>query len=399
MKKTIKLAIIGYGQRGKGLLTGILTTMAEMDIEIVGVCDFYEDRAKAAAEYVQDKLRTTPVCTTDYRELLQRKEIDAILIFSAWESHIQIAIDAMNAGKYVGMEVGGAYSLEDCWNLVRTYEKTGVPCMLLENCCYGRREMMALRMAEEGLFGEIVHCSGGYCHDLREEIVNGESLRHYRLRNYQKRNCENYPTHELGPIAKILKINHGNRFLSLASFASCAKGLNEYAARVKGADSPLARIPFAQGDIVTTVIRCAGGQSITLTLDTALPRPYSRAFTVRGTKGMYAEDTDSVFLDGVHNADDFHWKKQWGNAVKYEEQYDHPLLQEYKKNICGGHDGIDWLVFRAFIDSVKAGTEVPIDVYDAAAWMCISTLSENSIALGGIPVSVPDFTSGRWICS
>lgn len=159
MKETIKLAIIGYGQRGKGLLTGILTTMAEMDIEIVGVCDFYEDRAKAAAEYVQDKLRTTPVCTTDYRELLQRKEIDAILIFSAWESHIQIAIDAMNAGKYVGMEVGGAYSLEDCWNLVRTYEKTGVPCMLLENCCYGRREMMALRMAEEGLFGEIVHCS------------------------------------------------------------------------------------------------------------------------------------------------------------------------------------------------------------------------------------------------
>ena len=120
MKKTIKLAIIGYGQRGKGLLTGILTTMAEMDIEIVGVCDFYEDRAKAAAEYVQDKLRTTPVCTTDYRELLQRKEIDAILIFSAWESHIQIAIDAMNAGKYVGMEVGGAYSLEDCWNKVRT---------------------------------------------------------------------------------------------------------------------------------------------------------------------------------------------------------------------------------------------------------------------------------------
>ncbi len=397
MKDRIRIGLIGYGQRGSMLLNGILSAMTDMDIEIAGVCDAYEDRAKAAADYVRQNVGNTPICTTDYRDLLSVKEIDGILIISAWESHIQIAVDAMRAGKYVGMEVGGAYSIEDCWRLVHTYEATGVPCMLLENCCYGRREMMALRMAEEGVLGEIVHCSGGYCHDLRSEITNGEALRHYRLRNYLNRCCENYPTHELGPIAKILKINHGNRFLSLSSFASCAKGLNTYAAREKGADSPLAKARFVQGDIVTTSIRCAGGETIALTLDTTLPRPYSRGFTVRGTKGMYAEDTDSVFIDGAHNAYDFNWKPQWGNAEKYAERYEHPVWQEYKTHIRGGHDGIDWLVLRAFIESVKSAAEPPIDVYDAAAWMCISVLSEESIALGGAPVAVPDFTGGRWM--
>lgn len=397
MKGTIKLAIIGYGQRGKVMLTGILTTMSKMDIEIIGVCDSYEDRANEAAQHVREHIGNDPLCTTDYRDLLNMKELDAVLIFSAWESHVKIAIDAMRAGKYVGMEVGGAFSLEECWSLVRAYEETRVPCMLLENCCYGQRELMALRMAEEGVFGQIVHCAGGYCHDLRSEITNGEELRHYRLRNYLNRNCDNYPTHDIGPIAKILKINHGNRFVSLSSFSSSAKGLNAYAAREKGADSALAQAEFAQGDVITTVIRCAKGQTVTLTLDTTLPRYYSRCFTVRGTKGMYIEENDSVFIDGVHNADEFEWKKHWGNASSYEEQYDHPMWTEYKKNIRGEHGGIDWLVMREFVECVKAGTDVPIDVYDTAAWMCISTLSESSIALGGAPVAVPDFTGGRWM--
>ena len=140
-----------------------------------------------------------------------------VCIFSAWENHIPAAIYAMNCGKQVCTEVGGAYSLEDCWSLVETYERTRIHCMMLENCCYDRNEMMVMRMVREGLFGTIVHCEGGYQHDLREEISFGAENRHYRLRNYQNRNCENYPTHELGPIAKILDINRGNRMLSLSS--------------------------------------------------------------------------------------------------------------------------------------------------------------------------------------
>lgn len=252
---------------------------------------------------------------------------------------------------------------------------------------------MVMNMAGQGVLGKIIHCKGGYLHDLRSEVAGGKENRHYRLRNYIHRNTENYPTHELGPIAQILNINRGNRMLTLSSMASKAEGLSEYLAGY-GQEIP----EFSQGDVVNTTIKCAGGETILLTLNTTLPRFYSRDFTVWGTKGMYEDATDSVFLNGKDAAYDFKWKEQWGNAVRYEAEYEHPVWKKFLNDgIQGGHDGMDWLVFDAFFDSVKNHKPCPIDVYDAASWMCISALSEESIALGGQPVAIPDFTNGRWI--
>lgn len=394
--KKLKVGVIGLGARGYSLLTAVLLPLSK--IQITAVCDTYPDRTKKAADTVREAYRESPFETEDYREVLARGDVDAVIIASAWESHVRIAVDAMKAGKAVGLEVGGAYSIEDCWRMVHTYEETGTLFMFLENCCYGRRELMVLNMAEQGVFGEIVHCMGGYHHDLRQEIGFGEENRHYRLRNYIGRNCENYPTHELGPIAKVLHINRGNRMLSLTSTASKAAGMRDYLLTDKPDDQKLAGTRFGQGDIVTTVIKCARGETITLVLDTTLPRYYCRNFTVRGTKGMYEEVTDSIFLDPEDRKHDFHWKPQWGNAAQYEKEYESPIWKRYlEEGITGGHDGMDYLVLNAFFDSVLAGTPCPIDVYDAAAWMSISALSERSIALGSMPVEIPDFTNGEWM--
>ena len=298
------------------------------------------------------------------------------------------------------MEVGGSYGIEDCWELVNTYEKTKTPLMFLENCCFGRREMMAKNMAELGIFGDIVHCAGGYHHDLRREISYGNENKHYRLRNYLHRNTENYPTHELGPIARVLNINHGNRLVSLTSTASRAAGLHEYIVANKGEDDPLRNKVFEQGDIVTTVIKCAHGETITLTLDTTLPRYYSRGFTVRGTKGMYEEATDSVFLDRAEDiALEGAWRKeQSGNADEYAKEYEHPLWKQYlEEGVKGTHDGMDWLEFRVFFDCLKNEKQLPVDVYDAATWMAVTALSEESIQKGSMPVTFPDFTRGKWM--
>lgn len=394
MKEKIRLGLIGFGCRGTGLLHGVLLHMSKIDIELCGVCDLYYDRAKQAADIIEGATGKLPLCTTDYKEIVAM-DIDAVIIMSAWESHVEIALAAMNAGKPVGMEVGGAYSLDDCWSLVHTSEKTGMPCMLLENCCYGKRELMILNMVKKGLFGDVVYCEGGYHHDLREEIAYGDENRHYRLRNYINRNCDNYPTHELGPIAKVLNINNGNRMLSLTSTASCSKGMHKYIIDKKGTECRLADTSFMQGDIVKTNIKCAHGELISLTLDTTLPRCYSRGFTVRGTAAAYFEDTDSIFIDGKDNRFEFNPEALIKSADKYEDKYLHPLWKNYV--VQGGHGGIDWLVFRAFIEAVKAGVQTPIDVYDTASWMCISALSEQSIASGGMPQSIPDFTGGAWI--
>ena len=223
-------------------------------------------------------------------------------------------------------------------------------------------------------------------------------MRHYRFRNYLNRNCENYPTHEMGPIANVLNLNRGNRMLSLVSVSSKAAGLHEYLLREKGPDYDATNMHFAQGDVVTTMIKCAHGETICLTLDTTLPRAYSRGFHVQGTKGMYMEDNKSIFLDQQDNEYDFKWNEKWNNVEQYREQYDHPVWKEYlEQGVRGGHDGMDWLVFSSFFRAAKAGVPAPIDVYDMASWMCISSLSEQSIAMGGAPVAIPDFTNGMWM--
>lgn len=394
----IKAGVIGYGQRGRGMLS-LLLDMPEK-VEIVGVCDLFQDRVQAAQEKIKTKGGYDCRGTQNAYELIDDPEVNTVYIFAAWEAHIPLSIYAMKAGKAVACEVAGAYSVQQCWDLVKTYEETKTPIMMLENCCYGKRELMCLNMAQNGFFGDIVHMDGAYCHDLRSEIADGNIIRHYRLRNYINRNCENYPTHEIGPIARILGINNGNRFLSLSSFSSKAAGLEQFIKDNPEKYADLQCQRFNQGDVVTTVITCAGGQTVRLTLETTLPRSYSRQFSVHGTKGAYYEDTDSVYesANEEHRKCEWSWKPQWGNAEQYEEKWQHPLWVKYLEDgVKKGHGGMDWLELVDFADSLLEGKPMPIDVYDMATWMVITALSEDSIAKGGAPVEFPDFTNGQWI--
>lgn len=396
MENKLRLGMVGMGCRGYEVMK---TVLGVDGVALTCVCDLYPDRTEKARAKAEKMQGFSPRVTDDWHTMTDKKELDAVLVTCSWEPHIEMAVAFMEAGIPVGVEVGGAYSVEDCFLLVRTFERTGTPVMLLENCCYGRYELMVMNMAEQGLFGEIVHCEGGYRHDLRREITFGKENRHYRLRNYLARCCENYPTHELGPISQILHINRGNRMLSLVSVASKAKGLHDYIGRTENADRSLLERDFAQGDVVTTIIKCANGETVTLTLDTTLPRAYSRQFTVQGTRGMYSEENNSVYLDTDHDESmHFSWKKQWNNAESYLERYEHPIWREFLADgLRGGHGGMDYLVYRDFVRCVRKGLPMPIDAYDMASLMCISALSEQSIAMGGAPVAIPDFTSGRWL--
>lgn len=392
----IKMAVIGLGGRGMGMLDLVMLPME--NIIVTAVCDVYQDRCEDAVALVEKRNGNRPQIFCDYHELLEVAEIDAAYIVTSWQTHIEIAIACMNHHVAVASDVSGAFSIEECWELVKTYERTKTPIMLMENCCYGRDEMMVMHMIRNGLFGEVVHCAGGYHHDLRHEITYGKENRHYRLDNYKHRNCENYPTHELGPIAQILGINHGNKMLSLVSMSSKSAGLKEYVREQKPEDNMLQGKEFAQGDVVTTIIKCAHGETITLTLDTTLPRAYSRGFYVQGTKAIFQEDNRSLFLDGIHNEYDFCWKDHFNNIDQYRDEYEHPVWQSYlKEGVKGGHDGMDWLVMEDFVQALLNNKPMPIDVYDMASWLAVSVLSEQSIGTGSSAVYFPDFTNGKWM--
>jgi len=393
MKEKVRLGYVGLGRRGTSMLKNCFLKMS--DVEIVAICDPYEPAMEKALTLFEENGRPAPEMCCCFDDLTADASIDAIVIMTGWHEHIPLAKKSMAAGKYTAIEVGCAMDLSECFELIDLYERTGSPLMMLENCCYGRLEMMALNMAKQGLFGEVVHCAGGYMHNLTacelfKEIDAPNP--HYRINSYIHRNCEQYPTHELGPIAKVLNLNRGNRMVSLSSFASRSGGLQTFVRDTYGADHPYANIQYRQGDIVTTVITCANGETIQLTLDTTLPRPYySRNFTVRGTKGMCSEERHTVFLHGMKEPVE-------NNQQEMYEAYDHPLQREYQSlGVAGGHNGMDWLVCRAFIESVKRGVNTPIDAYDTVSWLAIAPLSEKSIATGGAPVAVPDFTRGRWV--
>ena len=398
--KKINVGVIGLGSRGLGL---IRTMLVCEECNIVALCDVYTDRLEEGQKIVAKKQENSPALYQNYKDLIKDTNVEAVVISSSWEMHTRMAVDSMKAGKYTAVEVAGAYDIEDCWQLVRTYEETGTPIMLLENCCFDRFELLCTSLVRSGLLGKVLYCQGSYAHELRGEILGGNVNRHYRLRNYMNRNCENYPTHELGPIAKLLNITRGNKLISLTSVSTkSGVGLETYAASDKTPDPSLKDSVFAQGDIVVTNITCAGGEVITLRLDTTLPRSYSREFVVRGTKGFCNQDTNMVMLEADQNMHKyFDPAKTVETHLNCAEQYNE-YLPDIWRNISPeekalGHGGMDYLELKAFFRAILNGEEMPIDVYDMATWMAITPLSEQSIAHGGMPQAIPDFTRGQWI--
>ena len=394
MERTVHIACVGLGARGYGS-TLFMSSMEGVHID--AVCDLYEDRAKVTADGIEAKQGYRPVETTNFDDVLAMESVEAVMIITGWEAHIPLAIKAMKAGKWVGLEVGGAYSVQQCWDLVHVSEETGIPVMMLENCCYGKRELMIANMAKRGVLGKVVHCEGGYRHDLRHSVPLGVEKRNYRLRNYINVNSHNYPTHDFGPIAKIIGINRGNRPLSLVSVSSGSFGMEDFIERHHSDKEYLKGVDFNLGDVVTTIIKCAGGESVTLTLDTSLPRFYSRGFTVQGTRGMYNEESDSIYLDDAGMDHQTGIAEHHGNAKEFEEYLSPKWQPENADKVKGGHGGMDGFCYGAFFDCIaRKDKNVPIDVYDTATWMCITALSAESLATGK-QVAFPDFTNGAWI--
>ncbi len=397
----LRLGFIGMGGRGTWLL-GL--ALQRDDTEIKAVCDIVPEKAQHAADAVTEAGGKGPRQFTageeDYLNLLERDDIDAVIIATPWLWHTTMAIAAMERGKAVGVEVPAATTVQECWDLVETHERTGMPFMMMENVCYRRDVMAVLQIVREGLLGEMMHLHCGYQHDLRAVKfnpgaefgpgANGEAV--WRTYHSIHRNGELYPTHGIGPVANWLDINRGNLFVSLTSHATKTRGLHEYIVAQGGEDHPNADVRFKLGDIVTTVIHTRNGETVMVSHDTNLPRPYSLAFRVQGTRGLWMNDNRSIYIEGV--SPEAH---RWESFESYQETYDHPLWKRYAEDAeGGGHGGMDFFVMNAFVEAVKRGEPTPLDVYDAAAWSVIGPLSEQSIAMGSHPVAFPDFTGGLW---
>lgn len=401
MKEKLKIGFIGLGQRGAGfgMEQGIglmQNTFKNMDdVVITAICDKYQERIDEAAKKIAAAGQPVPMQTTNYEEVI-KAGVDAIIVSTSWDMHVKVALAAMKAGIPVAIEVGGTHNIDDCWKLVDCYEQTKTPIFFMENCCYNKDEALVTALVRKGLMGEVVYCQGYYAHDLREEIAGGIDTRHYRLAEYTNHNCENYPTHQLGPIAKILNITSGNRFTKLVSMSSKAVGLHEYVMGNPKYKDRLGDRVFKQGDVTTTMIECENGETVFLKLDTTLPRLYERGVTVSGTKGFYSQTTESVILDGSYDHEHAEYKEAFFNQDKYAEYLPEDWKDITEEQLKEGHGGMDYIMLKHFFHYVKEKRPMPIDVYDAVTWMSVTALSAQSIANGSVPVECPDFTRGKY---
>ena len=410
-KETIvNVGFIGVGLRGQGHLA---LSLQRKDVNVVAICDVDSRMLEMSNEIIKKSGKTMPrVFTGDnytYRKLLELKGLDAIIIATPWEWHAPMILDSLSAGiKYVGTEVCLGITLQQHWDVVKAAEYNKANVMMLENVCYRRDVMAALNMVRQGIFGELIHLQGGYQHDLRGVKLNdgktaynsgvefGEkafSEARWRTNHSVHRNGDLYPTHGIGPVAMMIDINRGNRFLTLCSFSSKSRGLHSYIVNKAGENHPNAKVKFKLGDVVTTNIRCDNGETILLEHDTSLPRPYSLGFRVQGTKGLWMDVNKSIYIehDGAKN-------DQWEDAQLWFDKYDHPLWKRWSKETEGaGHGGMDFFVLHGFIEAVKRKIPTPMDVYDAATWSSITPLSETSIELGNQTIEFPDFTGGQWM--
>ena len=413
--KKVRIGIIGVGFRGQDHLELLLK---RDDVEVNAIADPQARMLAMADKIIVTSGKKKPAVYSngnyDYQNLLKRDDIDAVIIATPWEWHIEQAIDALNAGKIPGVEVCGAIKLSDCWDIVHASEKTGLPVMILENVNYRRDIMAVLNMVRKGMFGELLHMQGGYEHDLRGVKFNdgvtaynsgvefgdkGLSEAAWRTQHSIDRNGELYPTHGLGPVAVMLDINRGNRLTKLSSVSTKSRGLNRYIKNhPKGSiNHPNASIQFKLGDIVTTQLQTANGETIVLTHDTSSPRPYNLGFRVQGTNGIWQDHHAGEFNAGLIYFENKSKNHSWENSEAYMKEHDHPLWKKYEHLAEGaGHGGMDFFVINTFIECIKQKTEFPLDVYDLATWYAITPLSEKSIADGGKLMNIPDFTKGKW---
>ena len=393
--ETVRVGVVGLGARGPAAVHRLVNIPG---VEIAALCDLIPERTERQKAWLKEKGKPEPTCyggsPDAWKKMCESDALNLVYITTPWLLHTPMAVYAMRCGKHTAIEVPAAVTLDECWELVETSERTGMHAMMLENCCYGENEMLALMLCRSGMLGDLVHGEAAYIHDLRDGLFNAQGYQDmWRLRFGQAHTGNPYPTHGLGPVCQYMDINRGDRFEYLTSISSNEFGLSQFARETFGPDSQQAGWKHKLGDMNTTVIKTAKGRTILVQHDTTSPRPYSRINTIAGTKGILSDYPLRVALSPQSHD----WMKDEELAA-LKEKHTHPLWQksgDVAKKV-GGHGGMDFLMDLRMCHCLQNGLPLDIDVYDTALWSCLVDLSERSALRRGASIDVPDFTRGAW---
>ena len=393
---TVRIGFIGLGNRGPSHVADMTRIQG---VEVKALCDIRPEKTASVKKSLEGSTHNPEVSTggaNEWKKLCERPDIDLVYIATPWALHTPMAVYAMTNGKHACIEVPAAKTIDECWQLVETSERTRKHCMILENCCYDFFELLTLNMVRQGLLGEVVHGEGAYIHNLLAGNFSKEKYYDMWRLKENFRNGNLYPTHGLGPVAQVMNINRGAKMDYLTSTQSkdfmMAKMANQLAAK-DDFYKPFAGKTY-RGNMNTTTLYTDKGLTIKLQHDVTSPNIYSRIYKISGTKGSALKYPlpGKLAFDGNEN-----WLTEQAYSdleIKYTPDIITKVGEMAKR--VGGHGGMDFLMNWRTIDCLRNGLPLDMDVYDAAAWSAIAPLSEWSVANHSKPINMPDFTSGSW---
>lgn len=395
----VRVGMIGMGNRGSVLIQMFEYLIKNNFAEIVALSDLKEDKIQKNNAYlkkIQEKEADLYFGGEDeWKKVADRDDIDLLIIATPWKYHTEMSIYGMEKGKHVACEVPVAYTLEDCWKLIETAERTQKHCMMMENCCFNGEELWVLNMVNQGVFGDLNHAEGAYIHDLRKHMLDDVYYEdQWRIKHHENRNGNFYTTHGLGPVSFYMDIGRGDNYDHLVSMSSREQSLSIAA---KEQNSKFSN--FACGDMNTTLIRTKKGKSIMLQFDVHTGRPYSRLNTLTGTKAVHQGYPSRLFINEPELK---YWGHNWLKEEEYKsyrEKYDHPLWNKLKTQIDAnavGHGGMDFVMIYRLIRCLNKGLPLDINLYDGILWSAVTPLSEISVANESASTKIPDFTGGTW---
>ena len=396
---TVRTGFIGLGMRGPDAVRRFTYIDGA---KVVALCDLEADRVAKSQEILagRGKPAAAEYSGEDgWKQLCERDDIDLVYICTNWQTHVEMAVYAMECGKHVAVEVPAAMSVAECWRLVDTSERTRKHCMMLENCVYDFFELTCLNMAQQGLFGEVLHAEGAYIHNL--EPFWDYYHDNWRLDFNQKHSGDVYATHGFGPDCQVLNIHRGDKLEYLVSMDTKSVVGLEVAKEKMGVDT------FANGDQTSTLVKTRNGKTILVQHNVHTPRPYDRMYQLVGTKGFADKYPNSAFAfepdqiaDAAAEYDNLSSHSYVPREVRDSlmAKYKHPIAKEIEEKAreVGGHGGMDFIMDYRLVWCLRNGKPLDMDVYDAAEWSCLGELTAASIANGSKPVKIPDFTRGRW---
>lgn len=388
----VRVGFVGCGLQGTEHIKNLLDIEG---VELRAVCDIVPEKTERAQTLAREAGKREPKAFTrgprDFERLCAEEDLDLVYTATPWEWHVSVMLAAMKNGKHAASEVPAAQTVEDCWKLVETAERLQKHCLLMENCCYDRPELMVLHMLRKGLFGEAMHAEVGYQHDLREIKFETRDEGLWRRAHATRLNANLYPTHGLGPAAQAMGINRGDQFDYLVAMASQSRGLQDFQREHLPEDDPRRKERYVLGDVHTAMIKTKLGKTIYLVHDTNLPRPYARYNLFQGSKGIYSGFPPRFYFDGQKP------EHRYRPLEEFAAEWDHPLWKADRViNAKHGHGGMDFLEDLRLVECLQQGQPTDYDVYDAAAWSCMVELTATSNAARSKAVDVPDFTRGRW---